>query len=799
MPGFLKSLGLAPRRSSALRIRRRGGATVPRLEGLEPRTLLASFEGLGFYEGATSSTAVDVSDDGTAVAITSGSYVFRWTEEDGLEPFFFPNGNPLQGSVAAISGDGSTIVGSYSESAAAIRAFRARGGGAQPLGGFEQGGVANITYAFDVSADGSIVVGQHGPFPTELDAYKWQGGAVTILVEGANAAAVSADGSSIAGTVAVPGGPFGALNRAFRWDGGAITVMPTSDTSISGATDISPDGSVVIGTQRTGFFDTVGFRWTEDGLVHIIPEDDSIAAGPLTPLGVSQDGAVIVGTTNYGTEAFIWNEGNNLSRRLYDVLKEAGLESELAGWRLREAVAVTPDGLTIVGNGLNPQGRLEAWIAKLDPPLLPPDIEIESAILQNKNIIYNYKVDNYSGDFIVALYQSDDDILDDSDTFVTADVLSTLFSPNGSGSFSTANLTNFKMYLLIAADPASAAMPQGQIHENDENNNIKSVLTTDIRILSFIENMGGGLQSNGNLEVKYEIEGASIPPSYAPMISVYWASGNQTNNIISKIDKLTKPIEKSNGAHYFIIDISELNNPPEGATHLLAVIDEPQTVPETVTSNNIISFRNLDPQNISLELKGTFSGAPDAPTRYERVRRWLIIHANAINRTAAKYNIDRRAIAGAIAWEALQNVTNNFASTGVRGPGKVKPFALPNDPESQSAAAFVEGNARYQPLLPEQSIPTRILILRTPLGSISYIAAIMNAYATEAELAGYTGENGIRNRPDILATYYNGVRGFELENAQAAFAQRPRDEFKAGETMGQWVKNNLNFIESSFQ
>ena len=45
---------------------------------------------------------------------------------------------------------------------------------------------------------------------------------------------------------------------------------------------------------------------------------------------------------------------------------------DLTGWRLFEAVGVSGDGRTIAGNGLNPAGQLEAWVAVVPEPLAMP-------------------------------------------------------------------------------------------------------------------------------------------------------------------------------------------------------------------------------------------------------------------------------------------------------------------------------------------------------------------------------------------------------------------------------------------
>lgn len=63
--------------------------------------------------------------------------------------------------------------------------------------------------------------------------------------------------------------------------------------------------------------------------------------------------------------AAIWDEANGW-RELDVVLETLGVV--LAGWRLSYARAISADGRVIVGEGLNPNGDLEAWFAVIPEP-----------------------------------------------------------------------------------------------------------------------------------------------------------------------------------------------------------------------------------------------------------------------------------------------------------------------------------------------------------------------------------------------------------------------------------------------
>jgi hypothetical protein len=85
---------------------------------------------------------------------------------------------------------------------------------------------------------------------------------------------------------------------------------------------------------------------------------DSIA------IDVSADASVIVGagTTAAGSEAFIWDASHGM-RRLADVATDQGIN--LTGWTLTAAHGISHDGMSIIGDGINPSGNQEAWLIRL--------------------------------------------------------------------------------------------------------------------------------------------------------------------------------------------------------------------------------------------------------------------------------------------------------------------------------------------------------------------------------------------------------------------------------------------------
>jgi uncharacterized membrane protein len=293
---------------------------------------------LGGLSGSTNNLAHDASADGSIIVGVSGHQAFRW--EGGvmtrLEP---PTGLNLCGATG-VSADGSIVVG-----------------GGAPLWGLIGGG----------------------------QAVRWDNGAVNAIgtlageVDVAAAYAVSADGSVIVGVQPV--------GTAARWENGVLTLLDSGPGYIrSMALGVSADGSVAVGMRHTSTGANEGCFW-RNGVVTGL---GALTEGDPRGMGVdaSADGSVIIGTAegdtwwiNGGT-AFLWTADEGM-RRIRDVLMhDCGLD--LTGWQLTGAVGISDDGMTIVGNGINPSGLAEPWIAHVPEPATACAVAVGGLILLHR-------------------------------------------------------------------------------------------------------------------------------------------------------------------------------------------------------------------------------------------------------------------------------------------------------------------------------------------------------------------------------------------------------------------------------
>ncbi len=322
----------------------------------------ATFTGLGHLAPAPGfSRANAISPDGTIIvgqaSITPGPAAFMWTEADGMQPLPELAGGTYEASASAVTDSG--IMVGQSAGFQGSEAVRWVGGSLQQLG--ELSGGVYFSVATGISSDASRVVGSSAAGPGVL-ACDWNPSIASLSLP-AGVTLGSANAITPDGQFAVGEGLDSIGTVALVWllstPASLPRLIPTGDMR---ALAISTDASTIVGAATTSngseAFRRVG--------VTITPLGD-LAGGPVDSVAraVSGDGTVVVGraTTDAGSEAFLWTPTDGM-RRLIDVASAGG--AIVAGWTFIEATGISSDGRSIVGYGVDPNGRTQAWLLRLD-------------------------------------------------------------------------------------------------------------------------------------------------------------------------------------------------------------------------------------------------------------------------------------------------------------------------------------------------------------------------------------------------------------------------------------------------
>ncbi len=347
------------------------------------------------------SGAFAVSADGGIIAGVSegidGKQAFIWTIPAGMTALGDLPGGALSSHAAAMSADGSVIVGTGT-TAIGPRPFRWTAAlGLQDLGALPTGNGRGR--ATGVSADGTVIVGA-STISGGSAAFRWTAGTGLVslgsLTGGdpvSEAEGLSADGSTVVGYGFVGGRP-----APFRWTAQSGMVVLADAAGVPGvgaALAASSNGSMIVGYRALSAGPREAFRWTGGtGLV------GSGASGgntfPTVANDVSDSGDLLVGRggANGLLQAQIWNEYFGLSD-LGELLRHSyGLEPQLRGWTLSAVYAVSANGMTMVGDGINPSGQVEAWAATFNALCLPPQVwSVPQGELIPEGVARSYEVD----------------------------------------------------------------------------------------------------------------------------------------------------------------------------------------------------------------------------------------------------------------------------------------------------------------------------------------------------------------------------------------------------------------------
>lgn len=343
------------------------------------------FIGLGDLPGGTFySFPDDISADGTVVTGSSRteSYeeIFRWTRTAGMVGLGIRDG-----SVNRVSADGSTVV--------AV----GRLGGACDPNIFDCANFRWSTYAGleplpivpnGVSGDGTLMVGSAYEISIGAQAGLWtETGGVAFLPIGIQhpdnsfASDVSADGTVVLGAARRSGAPSWDLFIYVLDEGTTWLNLPSPWWGDSTYLEISDNGNVVTGRMGDTAANRRGFRWTkETGAVELghLPDGPWMGAA-----GASADGSIIVGNSqNVSPQRMaIWDAAHG-PRYLDDILaNELGLGGAMAGWSGLITFGISGDGRSVFGQGTNPNGNTEGWIAYMGSAVPEPTTSCLAVIM----------------------------------------------------------------------------------------------------------------------------------------------------------------------------------------------------------------------------------------------------------------------------------------------------------------------------------------------------------------------------------------------------------------------------------
>lgn len=357
------------------------------------------FQGIGAVPGVGENAIAEVvSDDGAFVGVRDNQKGFRsslWERESGVfnqvsvnlvEQLWADIGADIPGGGAAdffspsgISNDGSILVGPYIAFLGFSSANRGWYATSDELLSARDFGINSSPVYFEAPNRTAVfdVAGTSNDWTMVGEGFRNAAGANNVAYRSVNggpaeplplpagepqsaeygAVAISRDRTAILGS----GGSGGIIVWTQAGAGFQANYIGQQGTPIDIA--MTSQGPVVLGRALS----VDPFRWSQTTGSQLL---GSLPGGIGKPVAkaMSGDGSRIVGTqqTSSGSNATLWTPSGQV-RALKDVLvNDYGMGQELQGWTLSTANDISESGRTIVGSGINPQGKPESWITSLD-------------------------------------------------------------------------------------------------------------------------------------------------------------------------------------------------------------------------------------------------------------------------------------------------------------------------------------------------------------------------------------------------------------------------------------------------
>ena len=326
-----------------------------------------------------SSTVTGLSMDGR---FSSGSgqqsgvpiWAFRLDRLQGTRYDFTRTSENFGASAYGISGDGNWCVGTYQGPPLSnvFQAYR----WSEPTGLQFLGNIGRNTNAAArrASHDGSVVAGEAFRIiggRSVHTAFRWTeaGGMVALPflpnTDDSYVYGLSADGNVVVGT------GFGGLGFGWRWtaETGTVLLPGSSFAPWSQGEGLSADGRYAVGLVAGPNDTALSARWLGTAGPQILPNATGFTGSGAT--AVSGDGSVVGGgmygnPADLGRFAYVWTETTGMLK-LTDYLTLFGVTAP-TNFHFQDVNAISADGLTFAGSGIDSLGRTQGWIAHVPSP-----------------------------------------------------------------------------------------------------------------------------------------------------------------------------------------------------------------------------------------------------------------------------------------------------------------------------------------------------------------------------------------------------------------------------------------------